>query len=110
MNNVYRTVWNESIGAWVAASENAKARGKRGSFKKLALVTALTPVLISGLSENAHAQYSVAGGTASGGSSIAISGNAPSGGSKALSNGSLAIGVSGTTAGSTNPSASGEVA
>ncbi|WP_162588885.1 ESPR domain-containing protein [Variovorax sp. RA8] len=29
MNKSYRTVWNEALGAWVAASEITKARGKR---------------------------------------------------------------------------------
>jgi trimeric autotransporter adhesin len=36
MNKVYKSVWNESIGAWVAVSENSPARGK-SSTKKLAL-------------------------------------------------------------------------
>ncbi|WP_423917026.1 ESPR domain-containing protein, partial [Caballeronia sp.] len=29
MNKVYKSVWNESLGAWVAVSENSAARGKR---------------------------------------------------------------------------------
>ncbi len=39
MNKVYKSVWNESIGAWVAASENSPARGK-SSAKKLAVKVA----------------------------------------------------------------------
>src|SRR5471032_232186 len=31
MNKVYKSVWNESIGAWVAVSETAAARGKKAS-------------------------------------------------------------------------------
>nr|WP_126879870.1 ESPR domain-containing protein [Paraburkholderia kururiensis] len=29
MNRIYRTVWNEALGAYVAASENDSALGKR---------------------------------------------------------------------------------
>src|ERR1700710_2336737 len=42
MNKVYRSVWNESLGAWVAASEMARSRGKGG--KKAAKV-ALTATM-----------------------------------------------------------------
>ncbi|WP_157662089.1 ESPR domain-containing protein, partial [Burkholderia ubonensis] len=28
MNKSHRTIWNESLGAWVAVSELASARGK----------------------------------------------------------------------------------
>ena len=28
MNKVYKTIWNESIGAWIAVGEDAAARGK----------------------------------------------------------------------------------
>ncbi|WP_158935357.1 ESPR-type extended signal peptide-containing protein [Burkholderia sp. S171] len=31
MNKVYKSVWNESIGAWVAVSETAAARGKKST-------------------------------------------------------------------------------
>jgi trimeric autotransporter adhesin len=31
MNKVYKSVWNEPIGAWVAVSETAAARGKKSS-------------------------------------------------------------------------------
>jgi len=33
MNKVYKSVWNESLGAWVAVSENSAARGKKASGK-----------------------------------------------------------------------------
>ena len=35
MNKSYRTIWNESLGAWVAASELATARGKRSRSSKI---------------------------------------------------------------------------
>ncbi|QXZ08446.1 hypothetical protein KUF54_10060 [Comamonas sp. Y33R10-2] len=42
MNRSYRTIWNESLGAWVAASEISKARGKRSaSAVSLAVVSLL---------------------------------------------------------------------
>ena len=33
MNRVYRVVWNASIGAWVAVSENAKSKTKTKTVK-----------------------------------------------------------------------------
>jgi len=43
MNKVYKSVWNESIGTWVAVSETAAARGKRnGRLAKAALASAVT--------------------------------------------------------------------
>jgi autotransporter adhesin len=38
MNKVYKSVWNESIGAWVAASETAKGRGKKSNKKMVSSV------------------------------------------------------------------------
>ena len=44
MNKVYKSVWNESIGAWVAVSENSPARGKRNARGiALAAVAAAVP-------------------------------------------------------------------
>ena len=37
MNRSYRTIWNESLGAWVAASEVNKAKGKRSRQGRTAL-------------------------------------------------------------------------
>jgi hypothetical protein len=31
MNHVYRIIWNETLGAWVAVAENVKRKGKRSS-------------------------------------------------------------------------------
>ncbi len=30
MNRIYRLVWSEVLGAWVAVAENARGRGKHG--------------------------------------------------------------------------------
>lgn len=40
MNRSYKTVWNASLGAWVAASELSKARGKGGGRRRSMLVAA----------------------------------------------------------------------
>lgn len=55
MNRTHRSVWNESLGAWVAASEIARVRGKRSS-SALALVTTS---LIMAACMPAWADYSV---------------------------------------------------
>lgn len=31
MNKIYKSLWNVSLGAWVATSEISQARGKRSS-------------------------------------------------------------------------------
>ena len=38
MNKVYRVIWNESLGAWVAVSELAKSQGKTKSVKATAII------------------------------------------------------------------------
>jgi hypothetical protein len=58
MNKSYRSIWNEALGAWVAASEITSARGKR-SKSKVAAAVAL--VVAAGFSPTAGASY-VAGG------------------------------------------------
>ncbi|QFZ83828.1 hypothetical protein GFK26_14230 [Variovorax paradoxus] len=40
MNKSYRSIWNEALGAWVAASELTSARGKK-SKSRVATVAAL---------------------------------------------------------------------
>jgi len=51
MNKVYKSVWNESIGAWVAVSETAAARGKgTGRLAKAVLASAVTLGAASGVS------------------------------------------------------------
>lgn len=41
MNKSYRSIWNESLGAWVAASEVSTARGKRSRAKVVIAAAAL---------------------------------------------------------------------
>jgi trimeric autotransporter adhesin len=51
MNKVYKSVWNESIGAWVAVSENSPARGKRsGRVAKAVIASAVTVGAAGGVS------------------------------------------------------------
>ena len=40
MNKSYRSIWNESLGAWGAASELSQARGKGGRVRKNVLAVA----------------------------------------------------------------------
>ncbi|WP_414143923.1 ESPR-type extended signal peptide-containing protein, partial [Burkholderia stagnalis] len=47
MNKCYKTIWNEALGAWVAASENDAARGKP-SKSKVAAAVALGALAFSG--------------------------------------------------------------
>ncbi|NLA51250.1 MAG: hypothetical protein GX860_03860, partial [Alcaligenaceae bacterium] len=37
MNKIYKSIWNEQTGTYVAVSENTKGRGKRSSAKKIAM-------------------------------------------------------------------------
>ncbi|WP_415858259.1 ESPR-type extended signal peptide-containing protein, partial [Burkholderia ubonensis] len=87
MNKNYRTIWNEALGAWVAASEIDSARGKPTKRAAIAIVAA--PLILA--SQVALAQY--AGGylsNAQGGGSIAIGGNGAS--TNAYGNDDVAIG------------------
>jgi autotransporter-associated beta strand protein len=45
MNRTHRSLWNTSLGAWVAAPENTRARGKRSG---IARASALTAALLFG--------------------------------------------------------------
>ena len=68
MNKVYKSVWNESIGAWVAVSENSAARGKRnGRLAKAAMASAIA----IGATDGAFAG-GVDGGVATGADATAI--------------------------------------
>ncbi|MFV5490681.1 ESPR-type extended signal peptide-containing protein [Acinetobacter sp. ASP199] len=46
MNHIYRIIWNETLGAWVAVAENVKRKGKR-STSKLASTIILSSVAMS---------------------------------------------------------------
>ncbi|MBO3060530.1 ESPR domain-containing protein, partial [Burkholderia pseudomallei] len=39
MNKPYRTIWNASLGAWVAASVIARTCGRPGSTRTILVVT-----------------------------------------------------------------------
>ena len=41
MNKIYKSVWCEATGTWVATSETARSKSKRGTARKLALVQAV---------------------------------------------------------------------
>lgn len=60
MNKSYRTVWNEALGAWVAASEITKARGKRS--RSGAVVVAAAVLVALGGASGARAQALGGGG------------------------------------------------
>ena len=45
MNRIYRIVWNASIGAWVAVSENAKSKTKTKTVKVVAIAIASSAVM-----------------------------------------------------------------
>jgi trimeric autotransporter adhesin len=47
MNKVYKSVWNEALGAWVAVAESAAARGKKTSSKTRASL-GLSAVALAG--------------------------------------------------------------
>lgn len=41
MNHIYRSIWNEALGAWVAVSEISKGQGKRAVNRRKLLATSL---------------------------------------------------------------------
>jgi filamentous hemagglutinin family protein len=41
MNHIYRSIWNEALGVWVAVSEHAKGQGKRSIKRNKLLMTGL---------------------------------------------------------------------
>jgi autotransporter adhesin len=86
MNKVFRSVWSEALGAWVAASELCRGRGKGGGkvARGVAAITLMTAAAgaaaainqgnqssTSGPSDIALGDYASANGTAAG-NSIAI--------------------------------------
>jgi hypothetical protein len=75
MNRSYRSIWNEAVGAWVAASEISSARGKpnKSAVAKIIAVAVLTAS--AGINV-AHAQFQGGGGTATGPDQVAIGPNA----------------------------------
>jgi autotransporter adhesin len=45
MNASFKSIWNEALGAWIAAGENTMARGKRSSSKLAAVIVAAAVLL-----------------------------------------------------------------
>ena len=41
MNQIYRSIWNEALGVWIAVSELSKGQGKRSSTRRRLLATGL---------------------------------------------------------------------
>jgi autotransporter adhesin len=84
MNKSYRSIWNESLGAWVAASEVTSARGKRSG--SLAVIAAVASVLIAGAGlDSAHAQVlGGSGATATGADALAAGKAANASGASAV--------------------------
>jgi hypothetical protein len=61
MNKSYRSVWNESLGAWVATSELTMSRGKRSKAKVVA-GAATVLMAVTAWAPAAHAQVTVGTG------------------------------------------------
>ncbi len=67
MNRIYKTIWNESIRAWVAVHENAAACGKstrstRGRVARGLLALGVAATGFTAATPGAHAQTVVSGG------------------------------------------------
>jgi large exoprotein involved in heme utilization and adhesion len=41
MNHIYRSIWSQALGAWVAVSENTKGKSKSSSARRKLLATGL---------------------------------------------------------------------
>ncbi len=90
MNKVYKSVWNESLGEWVAASELSAARGKSGGKITRALVASAVALGSAGVA--------VAGGT-DGGTTESPTGVAVGPNAKSQDTGTIAIGMNAYTDG-----------
>ncbi|MEJ8812242.1 YadA-like family protein [Variovorax ureilyticus] len=106
MNKSHRSLWNESLGAWVAASELTRARGKRSSARVVA-ATILAAAALGGLSGAASAAVigtpvQAQDGVYSSGAASATSGDstAVGAGSKASAQGATAVGAASKASGS----------
>lgn len=71
MNKCYKTIWNESSGAWVAVQEGAASHGRAGGRKRVRGLRVIAGIAfsISGLTLSAYseAQTAVSGTSANGG-------------------------------------------
>ncbi|CAN7400035.1 ESPR-type extended signal peptide-containing protein [Caballeronia sp. LjRoot29] len=90
MNKVYKSVWNESIGAWVAVSETAAARGKRNGRLTKAVVASVVTLGAAG----SAVAGATDGGTVESATGVAVGPNAQS-----QDTGTIAIGMNSYTDG-----------
>ncbi|MFT4432749.1 ESPR-type extended signal peptide-containing protein [Caballeronia sp. 15715] len=90
MNKVYKSVWNESIGAWVAVSETAAARGKRNGRLTKAVVASVVTLGAAGTAVAGATD----GGTVESATGVAVGPNAQS-----QDTGTIAIGMNSYTDG-----------
>ena len=93
MNKSYRSIWNEALGAWVAASELTSARGKRSSSARRStfrlLAVASLYAALQGTSGVAYANLIYTDSTCVTGSSSAVGRVNPG----STSNGSAGVGA-----------------
>ena len=59
MNKSYRSIYNESLGAWVAASEITSARGKKSSSSKKTALASGAILALGVLMTSANAQLRI---------------------------------------------------
>ena len=75
MNQVYKVVWNVTLGTWTAVSELAKGKTKSTS-KKMSVVSTVGLLAVCTLPVTANAGQALLGGVANPLNSIAIGSNA----------------------------------
>ncbi len=93
MNKIYKIVWNEVIGAWVATSELAKGRSKNSAKKMQTVSLLITAMGLAFTSNQSFAEAGTESGTNSGmETSTAISANCTTSQAQALGNYSIALG------------------
>jgi len=107
MNQTYRSIWNESLGAWVAASEVTRAGGKGGAARMLRgvlLASGILSALAGGVNASAQAVHyfdvndnGVQGGNYNNDGATGIMALAAGVGAKAQSVESVAIGSGAST-------------
>ncbi|MDQ8019667.1 MAG: ESPR-type extended signal peptide-containing protein [Bordetella sp.] len=81
MNKSYRTIWNDTLGAWVAASETAKARGKPSRTSATASQVAMTGGLLLALAGAAAPAWADFSQNGAAGASCSRQGSGPGTGS-----------------------------
>ena len=68
MNKVYRSLWNDALGAWIAVQENGRARGKPGRSSRRAIMLSSIATVGMMAASLATAQTTVSGSANNGGS------------------------------------------